>query len=225
MRFARIYLLLALGLLSLFCQCQPEPTSKASTATLQSIASFEGVETGDIIFHTSTSDQSKFISLATHSPYTHVGVIYRRQSHALVFEAVQPVKVTPLKEWIERGVDEFYIIKRLRNPEEVFTSENLKKIETWGQQQLGKNYDLLFEWSNDRMYCSELVWKMYKEVLGIQLGDLRKMGDYDLKDPSVQKQIAERWSIKFNANQMMIAPSDIFEDPQLIEVKRGNSFN
>ena len=32
-----------------------------------------------------------------------------------------------------------------------------------------KDYDLYFEWSDDKIYCSELVWKIYKNGADIEL--------------------------------------------------------
>ena len=40
---------------------------------------------GDIIFHTSRSAQSLAIQRATHSPYSHVGVIFLRDGKPFVF--------------------------------------------------------------------------------------------------------------------------------------------
>ena len=46
-------------------------------------------QTGDIIFHTSKSAQSLVIQKATHSPYSHMGMIVMKQGQALVLEAIQ----------------------------------------------------------------------------------------------------------------------------------------
>jgi uncharacterized protein YcfL len=43
---------------------------------------------GDIIFQTSQSAQSKAIQAATHSKYSHCGIIYKEGSNYFVFEAV-----------------------------------------------------------------------------------------------------------------------------------------
>jgi hypothetical protein len=58
---------------------------------------------GDIVFQTSRSPQSLAIQLATKSPYSHMGIVYVQGGAPFVFEAVQPVKLTPLRSWIERG--------------------------------------------------------------------------------------------------------------------------
>ena len=49
---------------------------------------------GDIIFHTSRSAQSLAIQRATHSPYSHMGLILYRNGQPYVFEAVGPVRCT-----------------------------------------------------------------------------------------------------------------------------------
>ncbi len=60
-------------------------------------------QTGDIIFQISRSSQSKAIQLATHSDYSHTGMLVIRNKKPYVFEAVGPVKYTPLKQWIAHG--------------------------------------------------------------------------------------------------------------------------
>lgn len=60
-------------------------------------------QNGDIIFQTSKSSQSKAIQLATNSKYSHMGIIYETDGQFFVYEAVQPVKLTKLNDWIKRG--------------------------------------------------------------------------------------------------------------------------
>jgi len=113
---------------------------------------------GDIVFHTSQSSQSLAIQLATKSPYSHMGIVYLRDGEPFVFEAVQPVKLTPLDDWIERGERAHFVVKRLRDADARLTVETLRKMRAAGEQLAGKDYDPYFEWSDDRIYCSELVW-------------------------------------------------------------------
>lgn len=71
-------------------------------------------QTGDIIFQISRSSQSKAIQLATHSDYSHTGMLVIRNKKPYVFEAVGPVKYTPLKQWIAHGEDSKYIVRRVK---------------------------------------------------------------------------------------------------------------
>ena len=69
---------------------------------------------GDIVFHESTSRQSPVIKLAQHSKWTHCGIVFHIGEKAYVYEAVEPVKYTPLKDWIARGKNGVYCAKRLK---------------------------------------------------------------------------------------------------------------
>ncbi len=68
---------------------------------------------GDIIFHTSRSAQSAAIQRATHSPYSHMGVVLYRGGKPFVFEAIATVRYTPLEDWIARGDGRRFVVRRL----------------------------------------------------------------------------------------------------------------
>ena len=92
------------------------------------------LQNGDIIFQTSQSNQSKAIQLATHSPYSHVGIIYQIDGKWYVYEAVQPVKLTPIQKWIKRGKNGHFVVKRLKNAREILTPQSLLKMKQTGEK-------------------------------------------------------------------------------------------
>ncbi len=167
---------------------------------------------GDIIFQESQSNQSTIIKELTNSRYTHCGVILIQHDQPYVFEAVEPVKVTPLSEWIERGVDHHYVVKRLNRE---LTGIELGKMLSEGRKFEGKPYDLQFMWSDSKLYCSELIWKIYKNSTGIELNTVQYMRDFDTDTPSIQKFINERWSGTLPDNEPVLTPLRLFEAPQL----------
>ncbi len=177
----------------------------------------KGLKDGDIIFHTSTSSQSKAIALATNSNYTHMGIIFNYQEKLMVFEAVNPVKITPLTDWIKRGKNSAFVVKRLKN-HEGFSALEKMKLKKQGLKHLGKPYDLLFEWSDEKMYCSELVYKIYKEALGVELCPLEQIKDFDLSHPEVQSKIKERYKKPINPQEIIVSPDAIFKSEKLEEV-------
>lgn len=73
------------------------------------------LQTGDIIFQVSRASQSRAIQLATHSDYSHTGIVVMRNSEPYVFEAIGPVAYTPLQKWIAQGKDGRYIVRRVRD--------------------------------------------------------------------------------------------------------------
>jgi len=173
------------------------------------------IHSGDLIFQTSTSAQSKAIQLATKSQYSHCGIIYKEGNKLYVFEAVQPVKRTPLEKWIARGKGGHYVIKRLKNADKILTADALKKMKQVGETFTGKNYDLTFEWSDDRIYCSELIWKVYQRSTGIEIGKLEQLRDFDLSSDIVKAKMKERYGNNIPLNEPVISPKAIFESDLL----------
>lgn len=174
--------------------------------------SVEGLQNGDIIFQTSQSRQSVPIQLATNSPYSHVGIVYVNEGKEYVFEAVQPVKLTPLQDWIKRGKDGHYVVKRLKDTSSL-TSENLKAMRTIGEAWLGTSYDLKFLWSDDLLYCSELVWKVYDRGADIQLCTPSGVDDLELSNPKVEALLIQRYGSRDNIpdDEVIVTPADLFD--------------
>lgn len=175
-------------------------------------------QNGDIIFQTSKSSQSKAIQLATHSKYSHMGIIYENKGKYFVYEAVQPVKLTPLQDWIKRGKNGHYVIKRLENAEDILTNEVLSKMRRYGERFKGKSYDIYFEWSDDKIYCSELVWKIYKEAANIEIGKLEQLSDFDLSNKIVQNKMKERYGDNIPMDEKVISPAAMFNSDKLITI-------
>jgi uncharacterized protein YycO len=174
---------------------------------------------GDLIFQTSLSSQSKAIQLATKSKFSHCGIVFKEGDSFYVFEAVQPVKRTPLAEWIARGENGKYVVKRLKNAEQTLTLAVLSKMKEIGKGFNGKKYDLAFDWSDDQMYCSELIWKIYKLATGVEIGKLEKLRDFDLSSEVVKKKIKERYGDKIPMDELVISPASLFESDQLVTIK------
>lgn len=194
-----------------------------SPLLLLSIHSFQKfditkIKEGDIIFHQSNSQQSRAIKLATHSKYTHVGIIFKFNNKLQVLEAVQPVQLTDLDRFIKRGIKRHFVIKRLKNYNDIITSDVLNKLKNTGKSFLGKNYDLYFEWSDRKIYCSELIWKTYYRVTGIELGKLEKLKDFNLKSPLVKKLMKKRYGKRIPYNELVISPVSIFNSDHLVTV-------
>lgn len=177
------------------------------------------LQNGDLIFHTSRSNQSEAIQLATNSAYSHMGIVYKEGNTFYVYEAIQPVKLTKLDDWINRGEDGKYVVKRLKNSHQYLTKEGIQNMKKIGQQYLGKNYDLKFEWSDEQIYCSELVWKIYKEAFNIEIGTLEKFGDFDLSNQTVQKKVKERFGKELPKEELVITPDRMFKSEKLFLVK------
>lgn len=192
---------------------------KKDAVRLENFKLEQEVNNGDIIFQTSKSSQSKAIQLATNSKYSHMGMIYENDEQFFVYEAVQPVKLTPLSEWINRGENGHYVIKRLENAKQVLTSSTFTKMKQIGEQFKGKPYDIYFEWSDDKIYCSELVWKIYKQATDIEIGELEQLSDFDLTNDIVKAKMKERYGDSIPMDEKVISPAAMFNSDKLVTVK------
>jgi hypothetical protein len=174
-----------------------------------------GIKDGDIIFQTEFSGQSYAVQLATHFQYSHCGIIFKDSNKIYVYEGVQPVRQTPIDSFINRGIYKQFEIKRLKNAKEVLTPETIVKMKRIFKDFEGKDYDYTFNWSDDQIYCSELVWKMYKRATGIEIGNLQHLRDLDLSSDVVMQKLRERYGDSIPMNEPIISPASIYKSKKL----------
>ena len=212
--------LLALAVFWFPAQGVPAATPDAAPGAARTEA--PEVLDGDIIFQPSAlSSQSLAIKLATHSPYSHCGIVLYRDGRPYVFEAIRTVSWTPLEAWIKRGVKGHYVLLRLKDRDARLGPEVLDAMRREASAFDGKGYDLLFQWTDETIYCSELVWKIYERGAGLELVPLRRIRDYDLNHEEVQRKIKERFGYDIPWDERVVAPSDLMESP-LLERVGGN---
>ena len=102
----------------------------------------------------------------------------------------------------------------------MLTPAALKRMLAIGRTFRGKHYDLFFGWSDDRLYCSELVWKIYDRALGIQIGARQHLDDFDLTAPQVRQKIRQRWGDHPPATEPVISPAAMFASDRLVTIYR-----
>jgi uncharacterized protein YycO len=171
---------------------------------------------GDIIFQTTSGATGKAIQLGTHSIYNHCGVLFFENNTWMIYEAVQPVGKISLNDFNKRGKG---IVKRLKDATTVLTPIAITKLKNVFKTYENKNYDEAYNWSDDKMYCSELVYKLYFNALQIELCKLRTLGDFDLSNSLVKEKLNEKYSNHIPLNEPMVAPSDLYNSIVLDFVK------
>ena len=173
---------------------------------------------GDIVFQTSRSAQSAAVQRATGSRYSHMGMVMYRNGKPYVIEAIATVQYTAFEQWVARGAGRHFVVKRLRNADILLTTTALQQIRAAAGQFAGRRYDSFFGWSDDRIYCSELVWKAYDRGVGIQIGSLQKVRDFNLSDPAVKAKMHERYGEDIPLSESVISPVAMFKSPLLVTV-------
>ena len=210
------FCLIVLGLIS--AQFDTSRVIDTSYINIKNETKLPEFQDGDIIFQISQSEQCRAIQLATRSPYAHCGILFKEHGKWRAFEAIQPVQSTALETWVKRGVGGHYVVKRLKNADEILIPQNLKKLKSETKKFVGRNYDITFGWSDEEIYCSELVWKAYQRATGLEVGQLQKLRDMDLSSELVQKILRERYGNNIPLDEIVITPASIFESDMLFTV-------
>ena len=136
----------------------------------------------------------------------------------MVYEAVSPVKFTSIDFWIKRDQNRHVVVKRLKDADSILTKANLAKVDSVASTFEGRPYDSAFSWLDDKLYCSELVWKIFDRALKIDIGDLRTLKDFDFSSPEVQKKLKERYPAGVPLDETVISPQDVFQSGLLVTV-------
>ena len=167
----------------------------------------ENFKEGDIIFQTSRSRQSPLIALATLSNKTHCGIIVEKNTKLYVLEASSKVCLTPIDKFIAKGENGTYQVKRYTN----------KPMKIKYDKYLGQKYDLAFQFDNGKMYCSELVYIIYKDQFNIELCKPRPIKSYHVRwSKKVQSAMRNRG---ISLRQEAVAPSDLWNSKYLFLIK------
>jgi hypothetical protein len=189
--------------------------------SVPAFAAMPSLADGDLIFQTSMSAQSAAVQLATGSRWSHMGVIVYRHGEPYVLEAEATVRYTDLAQWITRGKGSHYTVRRLRKPVAIRTAAAEAALHHEANIMLGRRYDSTFEWSDQRLYCSELAWKLYRNAYGITLAPTAHLRDFNLNQPLVRAKLQQRYHGKPPLDEPVIAPDAIFRSPLLTTIREG----
>lgn len=176
---------------------------------------------GDIVFQSGDSRQCVAVKLATHSPYSHCGIyLTGSDGKAYIYEAVQPVKKTPVAQWIQQGNGGIYTAVRLNNAQQVINDSTSALLLNEANKYINRDYDIYFGWGDDKIYCSEYVWKIYKNALNIEICPLSQLKDFDLSSKEVKHIMQERYGSHIPYEEKVVAPSDLYAAPTVTQVNK-----
>ncbi|VAW62595.1 hypothetical protein MNBD_GAMMA11-2736 [hydrothermal vent metagenome] len=170
-------------------------------------------ENGDILFQSlPDSELTRAIEGATNSPYSHTGIVINKKGTWYVREAVGPVTDTRLYLWIARGRNADFAAYRLKAQYASSIPAFIKESEKY----LGLPYDIFFELDDEKIYCSELVYKSFRDATQQPLGKLIKLKDLDWKSHRNFIESIETNGIPYE--RQIITPEDLSRASQLEKV-------
>lgn len=172
---------------------------------------------GDFVFQSvPMSDLTAAIEGATGSPYSHVGLVVAKSDGWYVREAVGPVMDTPLQEWVQRGrYGQAFDAFRLREPFRHYIPGLVRESETF----LGRPYDTRYRLDDERIYCSELLYKAMLQASGRRLGSLQQLGDLNWRPYRATIERYEGGTAPLE--RLMITPRSLAEADELEKVHSG----
>lgn len=171
------------------------------------------LQEGDLIFQQTSGFQGQLFEEMSQSLWTHVGVLREIAKDWYVTEAQKSVTRTEITKFVARGKNQAIIIARVKpSYVDLSKTENQAKFISALGDYMARPYDDYFEWSDARIYCSELVWKAFSNAFGKPLSVLKKLKDYRLDGPIASRLIAEyerETGQKVNFEETVVGPDTI----------------
>lgn len=167
---------------------------------------------GDIYFQSlPPSPLVLAIEGSTHSAYSHCGILNKKNGEWVIHEAIGPVRVTKIEDWILQGEEGKYDVFRLREKYRSKIDAFLKATEPY----MGRPYDIQYDFDDEKIYCSELVFKAFKKVFDEDLGEVVTLGELDWKPfEGLIRSIDQSLPL----NREMITPRHLSEAHQLEQI-------
>lgn len=167
---------------------------------------------GDLIFQSLPfGELTKVIEGATNSLYSHVGLLVKKDNSWYVREAIGEVKDTHLYIWIVRGRQSDFAIYRFKEEYQDIIPKLVNQSKTF----LGLPYDFAYKLDDENIYCSELIFKSYKQITGKNLGKLVKLADLNWKP---YKEFILSIENQIPLERVMITPKDLSQAKELEKV-------
>jgi hypothetical protein len=133
---------------------------------------------GDIVAQAlPVGELTQLIEGATHSNYSHVGILVNRNGKLMVNEAIQNVHDTPLFNWIRRGRRNRFAVYRLKAEYQPVIPQMITELEKYQ----ARPYDFRYDFDDGFIYCSELIFKSFKDATGNQMGKIQSLGELNWK--------------------------------------------
>lgn len=168
------------------------------------------IRPGDLVFQDlACGERCALIRDVTSSPYSHVGVVLEEQGERVVWEASGPVRSVPLGEWAMHGRDHLVAVYRPR----AALLAHRARVEREVRRFAGRPYDGFYGWDEERIYCSELVAKAYRNALrrDLVLPHLVSLGVHEAR-------VAELSGGRLTSATLMVTPVDLVTSGAFVRV-------
>lgn len=169
---------------------------------------------GDVLFQ-SLPRGSLVVAIegSTNSPWSHCGIVAREGDQWVVYEALGQVqRVSLFQFWLRSRYGQF-AVHRFRTEYQQRIPAVLESVREF----VGLPYDVRYELDDEKIYCSELIYKAFRNVTGEELGRLVKLGELNWQPYERTIREIERGPVP--VERLMITPRHMSEAKQLERVR------
>lgn len=192
------------------------PRDSVSKDTVHMVA-MPPVFEGDIVMQNSDDPALVEFGKICGSKYNHCGLIFiRPRDHLyMVAEVKDSVRLTPLTEWVDRGVGHHVALVRLKNSNQILNEKKTERLRKSGNLFRGKKYDEMLSWSDEAVYSTEMAWKMYHSALNIDICELGKISDVHLAGTKAEEAAKKRYGNPLPPGSQFLSPDAIYKSPKM----------
>ena len=171
---------------------------------------------GDLVFLQIDNYIFRQVGDASNSWVNHVGVIvgHDGQDYLVAESTIPRAKLTPLQQFIARSKDGRFAIRRLPQPLDAVQQTALYDQAV---RRLGKYYHTGFKLESERQFCSKFVYEVYRDALGVNIGDVETFAELLHKNPQAKLGF---WRVWFGGyipwQRKTVTPASEYADPLLV---------
>lgn len=183
---------------------------KAASCPLEKV----NLRVGDIVFIEATNYVFQRVSVAQGGWMNHAGIVVREKGELVVAESTIPwVRTASLCKFNNKSKDQRFEVKRVYR--ELMMSEE-KGLYLLAKDMKRTLYDLGFDFTSNRMYCSKFVRYLVKEIMGVELGTRQKLEElYKDQDDSEITFWTVWYGGKIPWERITVTPKSLYDDSQL----------
>ncbi|POT58534.1 hypothetical protein C3432_11675 [Citrobacter amalonaticus] len=172
-------------------------------------------ETGDIVFTCIGAPLFREVSTASRCWCNHVGIVtgHNGDDYQVAESRIPLSGVTTLSKFIQRSVGQQYAVRRFRGG--LTTAQKLSVMEQVPAR-LHKFYHTGFEYDSSRQFCSKFVFDIYKDALGIQIGNVETFGQLLKSNPEAKLLFWKFWFLgSIPWDRKTVTPASLWLHPEL----------
>jgi hypothetical protein len=137
-------------------------------------------------------------------------MVVERKGELYVIEAIGPVRYIELKTWINQGDKERFMQMRVKD----VSVMQIERTVAAAEAMLGRPYDIQYELDDEKIYCSELVYKAYRRGAGIEVGTQEELGKLNWRGSEAFIRAITGGSLPLE--RVMVTPLSVAVSPRLM---------